>query len=310
MIEDHEWTNKDTLIALSVVIIWGLNFVPMKLGLTALSPLELGAGRYLFAALPMCFFVRFPSIRIHWVVMLGLFQGVAQFSLLFIGLQVGMTAALASVVLQTQVYFTALWSFLLYRQRPNILLWLSMGTAAIGLLFFAVSAMQDGAAKAVTMAGIAFTLGSAAMWGAANLVSRQAQHESPQSSPLGFIVWSSVIASLVYVLLVAVFTPDAARWLRLSTWQSFSPQTWLSVLYLSWLSTLAGYALWTSLFKRHAANKVAPFSLGVPVIGLLAGLLLLNEDIDGWQWSGAAFVGLSLLLVVFGSRLRRYLSRV
>lgn len=302
-----EWTPKDTLIALVVVIIWGLNFVPMKLGLEALSPLELGAGRYLFAALPLCFFVRFPRMRLRWVVLLGLFQGVAQFALLFTGLKIGMTAALASVVLQTQIYFTVLWSFLIYRQRPSKLLWLSMGAAAVGLLFFATSALQDGGTKAVTAVGILFTLGSAAMWGAANLVSRQAQYESPASNPLAFVVWSSVIAIGVYIVLVAWLTPDASRWLSFSAWQQLSGKTWLAVLYLSWLSTLAGYALWTSLFKRHTANKVAPFSLGVPVIGLLAGMILLGEPVDGWQWIGSACVGLSLLLVVFGGRwIREY----
>lgn len=297
-----DWTHKDTLTALIVVIIWGLNFVPMKWGLEALSPLELGAGRYLFAALPMCFFIRFPSIRTRWVVMLGLFQGVAQFTLLFIGLKIGMTAALASVMIQTQIYFTALWSFILYRQRPSTLLWLSMGAAGIGLIFFATSALQDSAAGTVTMLGIAFTLGAAAMWGAANLVSRQAQYENPNSNPLAFVAWSSLIATVVYVFLVGIFTPDSGRWLQLSTWQGLSGKTWFAVLYLSWLSTLAGYALWTSLFKHHAANKVAPFGLGVPVIGLLAGMMLLGEPVDGWQWLGSAFVGLSLLLVVFGGR--------
>ncbi len=296
------WTSKDTLTATLVVVIWGLNFVPMKLALQALSPFELGLGRYLFAALPLCFFIKPPAVRFRWLLATAVCQAVGQFSLLFIALQVGMTAALASVLLQTQVYFTALWGFIIYRHRPTALLWISMGSAAIGLLFFAQSALGGEGAQGITLTGILYMLASAAMWGVANLISGQAHHESPDYNPLGYIVWSSVIACGFYVALVGMFTPQSARWLDWATWQAISGETWLSIAYLGWVSTLAGYALWTLLLKRHPANRVAPFSLGVPVIGLLAGLLWLGEPIDGWQWCGSVFVGLSLLLVVFGPR--------
>ncbi len=79
-------------------------------------------------------------------------------------------------------------------------------------------------------------------------------------------------------------------------------KTWGSIAFLGWVSSLVGYALWTSLLKRHHANKVAPFSLGVPVIGLIVGVVWLDETINVWQWCGAGFVGLSLVLVVFGPR--------
>lgn len=303
------WGVKDSLIALLVVIIWGINFVPMKLGLQVLTPLELGVGRYFFAALPLCLFVRFPKVRAQRVVQLALFQGVGQFLLLFIGLQVGMTAALASVILQTQIYFTALLSFVLYRQRPTLLLWLSMALATIGLVFFTVSALQDRAVQTVTLTGIIYILGSASMWGVANLISRQTQHENPDYNPLAYIVWSSVIAAPIYLLMVVVFSPTAGKWLHISTWQAVDSQTWLAVVYLGWASTVAGYTMWTLLLKRHQPNRVAPFSLGVPVIGLLAGLWWLQEPVDGWQWMGSFFVGLSLLLVVFGPRYLKHLQR-
>lgn len=296
------WTLRDTLTALLVVVIWGINFVPMKLGLNALSPLELGAGRYLFAALPLCFLVRFPKVRFRWVLASALLQCVGQFTFLFIAMQADITAALASVLLQTQIYFTALWGFLIYRHRPNALLWISMGTAAIGLVFFALSALSDNNEKSITIYGIGFVLAAAAMWGAANLVSRQAQYESPDYNPLGYMVWSGVLATVMYIVLMALFTTNAAQWLTLAAWQTLSTKTWLSLMYLGWISTLGGYALWTLLLKRHDANRVAPFSLGVPVIGLLAGLWWLGEPIDTWQWSGSVFVGLSLLLVVLGPR--------
>ncbi len=305
---ENPWTGKDTATALLVVLIWGINFVPMKIGLQTLTPLELGLARYFFALFPLIFFVKLPKIRLRWVIAIGFFQGVLQFNLLFIALEVGMTAALASVLLQTQIYFTALWGFLFYRHRPSGLMWLSMLVAAIGLVFFTVSALQQSGSDSINMFGLLLVLGSASMWAVANLISRQAQYENPNYSALALIVWSGGVACVCYFILMLILQKENAHWLVADNWRALGLKTLLSAMYLGWASTLAGYALWTQLLKRHHANKVAPFSLGVPVVGLAAGLLILKEPIDIWQWIGSVFVGISLTLVVFGPRWIRRLK--
>ena len=130
---------RDLLAALVVVILWGVNFVAMKWGLRSFSPFQLGAARYLCAALPLVLLVRPPRMHWRWVLLFGLFQGVGQFGFLFMGLKVGMTAGLASVLLQTQVFFTALLGFALLRERPGLPLRVGMGLAALGLVCFAMN---------------------------------------------------------------------------------------------------------------------------------------------------------------------------
>jgi O-acetylserine/cysteine efflux transporter len=53
---------------------------------------------------------------------------------------------------------------------------------------------------------------------------------------------------------------------------------------------------------RHAANRVGPFSLGVPVVGLAAGMCLLGEQVSRWQWTGALLVITALLVVIWPAR--------
>ncbi|MBS9777681.1 MAG: EamA family transporter [Gammaproteobacteria bacterium] len=296
------WSGRDTLTALIVILIWGVNFAPMKFGLETMTPLELGVGRYFFATFPLIFFIRFPQIRVRWVVLLAFFQCVGQFCFLFYSMAAGMPAALASVLLQTQVFFTVLWSFLIYKQTPNKLLWASMASAVVGLLFFGINALQNNGAHTVTMLSLILILSAALLWGASNIITRQAQNENPHYNPLALIVWSSLIAMLVYIVLVSILVPDSARWLTIQAWTQINAKTWGSIAFLGWASSLIGYALWTALLKRHHANKVAPFSLGVPVIGLIVGVVWLDETINIWQWCGAACVGFSLVLVVFGPR--------
>ena len=71
-----------------------------------------------------------------------------------------------------------------------------------------------------------------------------------------------------------------------------------------WAATVIGYGLWTRLLTHHPANRVAPFSLGVPVVGMAAGLLVLGETVTPWQWTGVACVLAALVCVVLGPRLQ------
>lgn len=292
---------RDLLAALVVVIIWGTNFVAMKVGLRHFTPFQLGAGRYLFAVLPLVLFLRPPPVAPKWMVMYGLFQGLGQFGLLFLSLKVGMSAALASVLLQTQVFFTALYGYALLGEKPGRQLLAGLFLAALGLACFGMHYV-DGSPQALaetTPLGFALVLGGAAMWAASNIVVRRAQQATPGFDPLAFLVWSCLAPIVPFVLLSLAFDPAAAR----THWLATPWSGWVAVAYLGWLATLVGYGLWTMLLKRHPANKVAPFSLGVPVIGIGAGLFALDESVHPWQWAGIGFTVLALACVVLGGRL-------
>lgn len=295
---------RDLLAALAVVVIWGLNFIAMKWGLESFTPFELGAMRYVAAAFPMLLLVRPPRIGWRWVVGFGLFQGVLQFSFGFFALTLGMTAALASVLMQTQVFFTALIGFVALGERPSRPLLIGMALAAVGLACFAMNFVgpQAGSAGGATLIGIALTLCAAASWSVSNIIARLAQRAAPGFDPIAFVVWSCPAPILAFVALVAFTQPDAARWLRADSWNAVPAVAWGSIAYLGWAATILGYSLWTRLLTRHPANRVAPFSLGVPVVGLAAGLLVLGEVVTGWQWAGTAFVVAALVCVVLGGR--------
>jgi O-acetylserine/cysteine efflux transporter len=295
-------TGRDLAAALAVVVIWGVNFVVMKFALRDFTPFQLGTARYVFAVLPLALFIRPPHIAWKWLAFYGLFQGVGQFGILFVALKVGMTAALASVLLQTQVFFTALFGFVLLRERASRPLQAGMVLAALGLSCFALNYINpgSGAASATTLAGFVLTLGAASMWAMSNIVARHVQQAGTAYSPLAFVVWSGIFAILPFAALSWVFDPETVRW----QWTGARASSWLAVAYLGWVATLLGYSLWTGLLKRHPANRVAPFSLGVPVVGLTAGMLVLGEAITPWQWAGIALLVAALGCVMLGGLLK------
>lgn len=291
-------SGRDLFAALVVVVVWGTNFVAMKIGLRELTPFQMGAGRYLFALLPLVLVVRPPKLAWYWVLVYGLCQGVGQFGLLFLALRAGMSASLASVLLQTQVFMTAALGAGLLHERVSGPLLAGMLVAGAGLACFGVNYLTRGAGD-VTIAGFLLVLGAAAMWATSNIVVRLARAAAPAFDVLGFMVWSSLVPIIPFCLLSWYADPVASR----ASLATLSWHTWAATAYLGWMATILGYALWTGLLKRHPANRIAPFSLGVPVVGISAGMLLLGDRVTGWQWAGIACIVLSLAMVVFGASL-------
>jgi O-acetylserine/cysteine efflux transporter len=100
-------------------------------------------------------------------------------------------------------------------------------------------------------------------------------------------VWSSVVPIVPFFAL-AVWTEGASG--VVAQLQAVDGRALLAVLYLALLATLLAYTLWTQLLQRHAAGRVTPFSLLVPVVGLWAAYAFLGETPLPLQWAGAAAV--------------------
>ncbi|MFY8041423.1 MAG: EamA family transporter [Rhodoferax sp.] len=284
------WSRGDSLCALAVVVLWGLNFVVMKVGLQGLSPMLLGALRFAAASLPFLWGVGRPPLPWRYVLAYGLAQGLGQFGFLFWGLQLGMTAGMASVVMQMQAFFTLLLAAPILGERARSWQWAGLVLALVGLLAIA-SAHGEGPGQ-MTLVGLVLTASAAFMWAVSNIVVRlAARHGSYE--PFPFIVWTSVVPILPFTGLAlwadgwdAVVSQVAGlRWPAIA-----------SVLYLAWLATLLAYTLWTRLLQRHTAGKVTPFSLLVPVVGLAAAALAFGEVPKLLQWLGTGAVLLGLLV--------------
>src|SRR5690606_5182126 len=228
----------------------------------------------------------------------GLTISLGQFIFLFTAMYVGMPAGLASLVLQSQAFFTVLIAALLLGEgvrRHNIL---GMGAAVLGLFL-----IQLGAAPgSMTLLGFLLTLLAALCWATGNIVVKHAG----KVDMLGLVVWGALIPPLPFLALSWMLEGPQAIQASLSgiTYVGIS-----SVAYLSLVATVIGYVLWGRLLMRHPASKVAPLSLAVPVLGLVAAALLLGEHMTLVQWAGSLIVLLGLAINMFGSRLVAFVRR-
>ena len=61
--------------------------------------------------------------------------------------------------------------------------------------------------------------------------------------------------------------------------------------------------------SKYSPNSIAPFSLLVPVFGILSAALLLNETLKLIEIAASLIVFTGLIFIVFGSRILNYINR-
>src|SRR5215211_7410066 len=105
-------------LAVAVMVVWGVNFVVIHVGLQSFPPLLFVALRFACVAVPGVFLVKRPNVGWRWVVAIGAATSAGQFALLFTAMHLGMPAGLASLVLQLQAVFTVVLAVAVLGERP------------------------------------------------------------------------------------------------------------------------------------------------------------------------------------------------
>jgi O-acetylserine/cysteine efflux transporter len=283
---------------LFVVTMLGFSFVPIKVGLREMPPFALCGFRFFFAAIPLVFFVKRPRIPWPYVVGYGLAIGVFQFGLLFLGINLGMPAGLASLVIQIQVFFTIGLgiAFLGDRlQRHNLI---GAAIATVGVALLAVHKLDAGVGT--TLVGFLLVVGAAVAWSVGNIIAKRAAG-AYHADMFALVVWSSLVPPLPLALLSYAFEGGPAAWHAVA---SAGALTWACALFLAWGATLFGFGSWAGLMHRYPTALISPFALLIPVSGVVCTWLLLGETLAPLQMFGALLIFAGLFVNVYGPRLR------
>ncbi|MDX6022194.1 O-acetylserine/cysteine exporter [Scandinavium sp. V105_16] len=292
-------TRKDGLLALLVVVVWGLNFVVIKVGLHNMPPLMLAGLRFLLVAIPAIFFVARPKVPLSLLLGYGLTISFGQFAFLFCAINFGMPAGLASLVLQAQAFFTILLGAVAFGERLQGKQMAGILLAVFGVLVL-IEASLNG--QHVAMLGFFLTLAAAFSWACGNIFNKKIMQLNTRPAVMSLVVWSALIPVLPFMLASALLDGPAVM---VQSLVNIDLTTILSLVYLAFVATIVGYGIWGSLLGRYETWRVAPLSLLVPVVGMASAALLLDETLSALQLVGALLIMGGLYINVFGLRLRR-----
>lgn len=283
-------------LALAVVLVWGTNFVVIKHGLADFPPFLFAALRFALSSLPWLFFIKRPSVSWSRLAAFGLLQGAGQFGLLYYAMRVDISPGLASLVMQSQVFFTIGAAVVWFHERIRPLQVGALALAAAGIGLIAWRGASD-PTSAVTLTGLMLTLGAGLSWAVSNLVARTAG----RVNMLQFMVWSSLFGVPPLIGLSLWLDPAASQLAAIS---HAGTAAWLAVLWQALGNTLFGFGIWNWLLARHPSSIVTPVALLVPVFGMGASWLLMGEPLPSWKVVAACLVLASLVLNMAASRKR------
>lgn len=284
-------------LAVAVMAVWGSNFVVIRVALDHLPPLLLACLRYVFAFLPMAFFLRRPAVPWSNLAFYGVLIGVGQFGLLFIAMRSDITPGLASLVVQVQVFFTIGMAMRISGERVAGFQIIAMLLAVAGLGIIATHADSS-----ATPLGLALVVGAALSWAGGNMVQRAA---GPVNT-LAYVIWASLFAVPPLFILSLLFEGGAAMREGVANADAL---TWAAVLWQSVGNTMFGYAAWGWLLARHQAATVTPMALLVPVFGIGSSVLLLGEPLQPWKLAAAALVMAGLAIGILWPRISARLAQ-
>ena len=276
------------LLALAIVAVWGTNFVVIKNSLASFPPFYFAALRYIFVLLPLVFFMPRPKIAWSNLCIYGLATGVGQFGVMYYAVNSQISPGLASLVVQTQVFFTIGFAMLFAKEGLKRYQAVAVGIALLGLGIIALHTDST-----TTFLGLALVVFAGLSWGIANTVSRQAG----SINMLSYVVWASAFSIPPLVLIALIFEGGEAHLWDVTLAAPLG--AWVGVLWQSWANTLFGYAAWGWLLSKHPAALVAPAPLLVPIFGMGASAFFLGEALPPWKVEAASLVIAGLIINLF-----------
>jgi len=266
------------------MLIWGINFAIAKIGLTELPPILLVAFRFSLVAALLCPFYRLPWRAIPGVIGLAITLGGIHFSLMFSGVA-RLDAATSAILNQSQVVFAAILAATLYNDRMGWRRLLGLGMALLGLvLVVGTPAIRP------DMLGVILVLLASLVWAIANI---QIKRIGPING-LALSGWMAFFAA-PELFVVSYFTEHTRPTEIVDIgWRSGG-----TIVYMAVFVSIISYTLWYPLMRKYSVNQIMPFTLLVPVFGVLGGVLLLGDSIHVNTLLGgiATIIGVGIIVV-------------
>ena len=291
-----------SLLAVLVAAIWGLNFVVIHAGLDGMPPLLFVELRFVAVLFPAILFVPRPAARWRDLLVVGALLSLGQFTLLYTALALGMPPGLASLVVQAQIVFTVVFAVLALREVPTRTQALGVAIGVAALVLVGIGRNED-----TPLAAFLVSLAAAASWGAGNVMARRLGPAIRTGTPawmagLSITVWSALVVPVPALALSLLVDGPAAVGAALT---HLTLGQILSTLYTAWLASLVGYGIWNTLLGSYPAAAVAPFSLLVPPVGMLAAWFTLGETPTPAEVVGGALLLLGVAVASGAMRPRR-----
>ncbi len=286
----HKNTVVKALIALFILtLIWGYNWVVMKLAVQYASPFQFAAMRTFLGALVLFVLIyvtkrplalkEFPTMLV-----LGLLQTCGFTGLLIWALVEG-GAGKTAVLTYTMPFWVMLFAWPMLGEKVQGWQWLAVAFALFGmvLIFDPLHIKADGFSMFLALC-------SGISWAISAIISKKLHRRSPHLDLLNLTAWPMLLGSIPIIIIALILPAPPIQWTTTFI---------LTVLFNVILSGCVAWVLWLYALQRLQAGVASMASMLAPVIGVIAAWIQLNEVPDTYELIGMVFIALSLITISF-----------
>tara|TARA_A100001234_G_scaffold202350_1_gene195741 strand:+ start:1811 stop:2671 length:861 start_codon:yes stop_codon:yes gene_type:complete len=279
-------TFKDTLIASLVPIFLGFGFVIAKPAMEHFPPILLMGLRFTFAASILIWWFPIPRGYLKQIFIASLIANTLQYSVTYTGLNL-IDASAAVLLVQTEVPFGVLFAYFMLKEKPTIRSLIGIAVAFVGVYILTGSPNLEG-----KFLGIFLTILGSAIWALGQVLIKPL---SKEISPLTLVAWLAIFSGPILIFLSSVLDGNTINYIKSANFNS-----WAIAFYLGFFMQPVTYGCFYYVLKSNPLYKVLPIvTMGIPLTGLLAAILLLGEKPTTELYLGGFIILIGVILILY-----------
>ena len=279
-------TFKDTLIASLVPIFLGFGFVIAKPAMEHFPPILLMGLRFTFAASILILWFPIPRGYLKQIFIASLIANTLQYSVTYTGLNL-IDASAAVLLVQTEVPFGVLFAYFMLKEKPTIRSLIGITIAFVGVYILTGSPNLEG-----KFLGIFLTILGSAIWALGQVLVKPL---SKKIAPLTLVAWLAIFSGPILIFLSAILDGNTVNYIKSANFNS-----WAIAFYLGFFMQPVTYGCFYYVLKNNPLYKVLPIvTMGIPLTGLLAAILLLGEKPTTELYLGGFIILIGVILIVY-----------
>ena len=277
---------RDFAFLVFINLIWGLNLIASKIGVSHFPPVFFTALRFSVLGLVLLPFLRWHAGRMQGLMVAAVLSGGLQYALLFMGIRAAPDVGSVAIAQQLGVPFTTLLSILFLGETVRWRRGLGIALAFLGV---AIIAFQPSVYAART--GLALVVASALI-GSFGLVA--VKRLGPSLKPLEMQAWFAV-SGLPVLWLLSAWLEDGQR----AAVASASARDWGALLFTALVSSLVAHTGYYWLVRRYPVTSLSPLTTLSPVFGVTFGVLIYGDSLSARILVGGllTLVGVTIISV-------------
>lgn len=278
----------EILAIVAVVVIWGVNNAAAKQATETLPPLLTGALRFAIAAVCLVPFVRppFPNWK-SLLIIVGI-GGPIHYGLIYLAFWLARDVSPVAVAAQLWIPFTALFAFLLLRERLSRFALLGMVVAFLGVAWMTLDPHALADWKAILVG-----TGAACAWALTTVVARR----TTSIPPLKMQGLLSLFTLPTLAFASAVF--ERGQWEAI---QRADALVWACVIWAGLVSSVLATTMVFWLVQKREAGRVTPYLLATPVVSILIGWGFMGDVLTPQILTGATLTMGGVAIVALAER--------